>query len=94
MSKVQNPSTNFTAGDFAVGKDLYEDIRRLTAEFNGNINAENLASPAVANQHFATNSIDANNLAANCITDAKMELTDPNDGMLVWTNKYLLERFC
>lgn len=86
MAKIAYPTADYTAGEFAVGKDVYADIKKLTVEFNGNISADNFADPALISLDFADGAVDSNKLAEKCVIDSKVDLTEANDGALVWTN--------
>lgn len=86
MGRVKYPTADYSDGSFAFGEDVYEDMNRIYTEFNGNIQAINLATNAVGVSQIKDGAVSAGKLATPCVTNAKWAIEELSlDGILAWT---------
>lgn len=74
---------DFVANTTAVGDQVDADLNTIYAEFNGNIDAANMADLAVTNPKLANGVVTSAKVAAAAILHAALDFTQANSGVIV-----------
>ena len=85
MGRVRYPTADYSKGSFAFGEDVYEDINRIYTEFNGNIEAVNLADNSIGPGDIANGSVTTGKLTNNSVINSKWSKQEViYDGIPAW----------
>jgi len=84
MGTLSAPAADYTGGNFAIGPDVEDDLKAIIAEFNGSIEAVNIALNAVGSSEIAANAVGASELATGAVRQVNADYTSTNSGLEVW----------
>lgn len=85
MGQVIPPDgTKYEADDNADGTRTSDDITVLVSEFNGNIDASNLANDAVTTDKIAGAAVNVGKLASLAVRNANIDFSEAADGVKAW----------